>query len=243
MSNPSTLFAPPANMSRYDLAFQVCPIMLVGGIAQNATGGLLPIIALYGQLDALTNGTITDPNEFFARYVPLPGSTLVDFQVSTQPFANQQIASNAQIQNPLALSMLMICPVNQQGGYLTKLPTISAMQASLLSHIAAGGWFSIATPGFVYDNLLMTAMRDTTPPDSLQKQVEWTLDFFAPIITQQQATAAQAQLVQAISSGSQVPNPPTWSGPVSAAPQNATGLTGALQTFGGAFPTPPEGVA
>ena len=226
---------PPSNISQYDLAFQICPIMLQGGIAANASGGLLPIIALYGQLAALTNGTITDTNQFFARYLPMPGSTLIDFTVGNYPYANIQVAANTQIQEPLRLSMLMICPVNQPGGYLTKLPTITAMQSSLNAHINAGGYFAVATPAMIYQNLLMTGMQDATSGDNEQRQAAWQLDFVAPLITLEQGAAAQQALVQRVTNGGQVPDPPTWSGPLQGQSQNVVGLPGALQTFGGSF--------
>jgi hypothetical protein len=230
----STIIA-PSNLAQYDLAFQISPIMLQGGIAASAQGGILPIVALYGQLGAYTDGAITDPNEFFARYMPLPGSTLISFTVGTYPFANQQVAANAVIQQPLTLSMLMICPVNQPGGYLTKLPTLTALRGSLVSHINSGGTFSIATPAYVYNNLLMTGMSDITNNDGHQRQVEWQLDFVAPLITLSDAAAAQSSLMQRATNGGQMPNPPPLSGPLQGASQQTGGMTGALQTFGGSF--------
>ena len=43
----------------YNLAFQVSPIILNGGIASSTLGGVLPIIALTGQLAALAQGIAT----------------------------------------------------------------------------------------------------------------------------------------------------------------------------------------
>jgi hypothetical protein len=239
-----TLSAAGAYRAQYNLAFQVSPIILQGGIAASAQGGLLPIIALYGQL-GLFGSTTTDENgrpttvppasadQFFAQYMPLPGSTLINNAVGMYPFANQQVAANAIIQQPLTLSMLMIAPVNQPGGYLTKLSTFTALQGSLQAHSAAGGTFSVATPAFVFSNLIMTGMTDITHGDGNQPQIEWQLDFIQPLLTIQAAAAAQSALMAKISSGGQINGTPAWSGSINSAYVATAGLTGAVKQFGG----------
>lgn len=214
-------------IAQYDLAYQVSPIILVGGIASSAQGGLLPIVALYGQMAILNSGT-TDPNAFFARYLPLPGSTLISNQVGMYPFANQNVAANALIAQPLTLSMLMIAPVNQPGGYLSKLSTFTALQNALQQHCIAAGTFSIATPAYVYANLILTAMTDVTHGENQQRQTEWQLDFIQPLLTAQAAAAAQSNLLSKISSGASLPATPSWSGnPQAPYPPVAPGLPGA----------------
>jgi hypothetical protein len=226
-----------AARAQYDLAFQVSPIILQGGIAASAQGGSLPIIALYGQLGLFTSGT-TDPNAFFARYLPLPGSTLLSFTVGMYPFANQQVASNAIIQQPLTLSLLMIAPVNQPGGYLSKLATFTALQNSLRNHNISGGTYSVATPAFVFNSLLLTGMTDVTHGESNQQQIEWQLDFVQPLLTLDSAAAAQANLMQKVTSGAQIIGTPSWSGNTQAlVPQVSNGLAGVLAQFGGSFAT------
>jgi len=223
-------------IAQYDLAFQVSPIILVGGIASSAQGGALPIVFLYGQL-ALLNGGTTDPNAFFARYVPLPGSTLINNQVGMYPFANQAVAANAIIVQPLTLSMLMIAPVNQPGGYLSKLSTFTSLQNSLANHIVAAGTFSIATPAFIYTNLLLTGMTDVTHSENQQQQIEWQLDFIQPLLTLQGAAAAQNNLMSKISSGASFTGAPAWSGnQQSQLPSITGGLPGALGDFGAYVP-------
>lgn len=213
-----------AARAQYDLAFQTAPIILQGGIAANVQGGLLPI-------NALTGNTAGD--QAFAKYLPLPGSTLISNAVGMYPFANQQVAANALIQQPLTLSLSMIAPVNQPGGYLTKLQAFTALQNSLQQHNASGGTYIVATPAFVYKDLVMTAMTDITAEGgTLQKQVEWQLDFVKPILTLQGAAAAEASLIAKITAGGQFTKPPAWSGNQSASPASLTGVTAALATFG-----------
>lgn len=90
--------------SAYDLAFQVTPIILNQGIASQSLGGMLPIIGLTGQLAAFAQGVLTNGlslNDFYARFVPIPGSTVLSNAVGTYPFANQRVAGNAYIEQPL----------------------------------------------------------------------------------------------------------------------------------------------
>lgn len=202
-----------AAVASYNLAYQISPIILQGGIFPSAS---MPIISLYGSssliLSALNFVTgATDPTQLFPVYLPLPGSTLISNQVGMYPFANRQVAANAVIQQPLTLSMQMIAPVNQPGGYLTKLAMFTALQGSLSQHNAAGGTYNVMTPAFLYTNLLMTGMEDMTSGQGNQKQIEWRLDFIQPLVTQQAAAAAQSSLLSLITSGGQVTNT-TWSG-------------------------------
>jgi len=236
MSSPLPQTQTPTDIAgsyraQYNLAFQISPIILQGGIAPN--NGLLPIIYLYNQQGLFS--TNADPNAFFAQYLPLPGSTLISNTIGTYPFANQQVAANAIIQQPLTLSMLMIAPVNQAGGYLQKLATFTALQGSLNAHCIAGGTFSIATPAFIYNNIIMTGMTDITHGGSNQQQIQWQLDFVKPLVTIQDAAAAQNSFISKVTNGGQVTNP-GWSGlPYGASPV-LNGLSGAITQFGGTLP-------
>ena len=226
--------AAEAYRSQYTLAFLVSPIILQGGIAASAQGGLLPIIALYGQLDDFS--AQADAGNFFAQYEPLPGSTLINNAVGMYPFANQQVAANAIIQQPLTLSMLMIAPVNQPGGYLTKLSTFTGLQSSLQAHNNSGGTYIVATPAYVYNGLIMTGMTDITRGESNQHQIEWQIDFIQPLLTVAAAIAAENSLISKISSGGQISGNPTWSGDPQSAYTATTSLVGALAQFGGNVP-------
>jgi hypothetical protein len=210
-----------AAQTAYTLAFQVSPIILQGGIAATAPDGMLPIIALTGQLASLALSAVTSgglsTSDFFAQYIPIPGSTVISNSIGMYPFANQQVAANAIIQQPLNISLLMIAPVNQAGGYLTKLALMTSLQSSLQQHNALGGRYVIATPGFIYNNCVMTGMTDVTSGESRQLQTEWRLDFIQPLITQAQAKGAMGSLMQKITNGSQTTGKLSWSSVTNAA--------------------------
>jgi hypothetical protein len=210
----------------YDYAYQVTPIILVGGIAASAQGNMLPILSLLGQSPAFQgqNSTIGGTDDYFARFLPIPGSTLISNTIGTYPFANQQVAANAIIQQPLTISLQMIAPAKNQGDYITKLSIWTSLQNSLVAHNNAGGTYSIATPAFIYTNCLMTAMTDITSGDTKQKQVMYQLDFVQPLITQQQAIQAYNSLMGKLSSGQSV-TVPDWSGGQAAAGSPAQGAT------------------
>jgi len=207
--------------------------MLVGGIVSAAQGGQMPIIYFTGDLDIFNNPD-ADPQDFFARFLPLPGSTLISNQVGMYPFANQQVAANAIIVQPLTLSMLMIAPVKNPGGYLTKLSQFTSLQNSLYQHCIAAGTFNVATPSYIYNNLILTGMTDVTHGDNQQQQIQWQLDFIQPLLTLTDTTAAQSNLMSKFSSGASFPPGPIgWSGNPQA--QNAdvtTGITAGLGVSG-----------
>lgn len=229
-----------AARSAYDLSFQVSPIILVGGIANGTLGKMLPIIALVGQAGALLQGLASGTGvaeSFFARFIPVPGGTIISNAVGTYPFANQQVAANAVIQQPLNISLEMIAPVKEKGGYLSKLAIFTSLQSSLMAHNAAGGTYTVATPAYVYSNCLLTGMTDITSGETNQKQVRWQLDFVQPLITQQQATSAYNSLMSKAAGGQQVTSP-LWSSanaaagtPAQGAAQGINKLTGAVNNF------------
>lgn len=220
-----------SSRNNYDLAFQICPIILSGGIAGNQ-GRFLPITSLWG-----------NPAIPLAKFLPLPGSKLVSQTIGMYPFANQAVAANATIQQPLTISLVMLAPVNQPGGYLTKLHTFQALAASLAQHNAIGGTYNVATPAFIFYNCVMLDMTDISQEgDEKQVQIEWQLDFMQPLITQQALANAQNNTMQKITAGSQLtPNSDgviTWSGNQAASTAAYTGVTAALAAFGGNPPAP-----
>ena len=195
-----------ANAARtaYDVAFQVSPIILTGGIVSNTNGSALPIIALVGQASAFANGALTDGfgmDDFYARFVPLPGTTAISNSIGTYPFANQNVAANAIIRQPLNVSLQMIAPVRNSGGYFTKLAIFTALQQSLQSHMAAGGTFSIATPSYIYTGCLLVSMTDITSGTTKQQQIIWQMDFVQPLVSLQQAQAAYSGQMSKLSNG------------------------------------------
>lgn len=228
MANPIS----SAFRSAYDLAFQVSPIILNGGSAANANGGMLPIIALISNLtgfvtNAIQTGSVT-LDDFPVRFVPVPGGTVINNAIGTYPFANQLVAANAIIKQPTNISLLMISPVNSSGGYLTKLAYLTSIQTALENHVQAGGTFHIATPGYIYKDCLLTSMTDVTGGDTKQQQVSWQLDFVRPLITQEQAQSAYSALMSKLAAGQQVTSP-TWSGSLSAIGQSVQGGAQGIQ--------------
>ena len=170
----------------FEAAYQVSPIILQNGIAQGI-GGYLPITAVTEILDlpGWTGG------QFFAQYRPLPGGTLEEWQIAEYPFASFQTAANAVVQQPLKISLQMICPAQNGGGYILKQAILSALKYTLDQHILSGGSFTVITPAFTYTNCLLTSLRDISSPSEKQVQYIFQWDFTQPLIT---ASAAQSVL-------------------------------------------------
>jgi hypothetical protein len=198
-----------AVMTAYQLAYEITPITLVGGIASSLPGQILPIVALTEAANLMREvltGSFSDAlnlNDYFAHFSPIPGSTLINNTVGQYPFANQNVAANAIIAQPLNISMLMICPVKGKDGYAVRAATMIALKQSLALHTQLGGLFHVATPAWIYLNCIMTGMRDVTPSDSNPKQVAYQMDFLQPLVTQTAAASAQNNYIQKLTA--QVP--------------------------------------
>lgn len=202
----------------YRLSFNVSPIILTGGVAGFIPGGMLPIISITESLNfaigLLSEGADNiDLESFFCYFQPIGGSTFIDQAIGQYPFANQAVAANATIAQPLRISMEMICPARAPGGYATKLATMTALQTTLAQHNASGGTYTVATPSRFYDDCIMTQMVDTSGGADKQVQSKWRIDFVQPLLTLQQAARAQNSLMGKMSSGVPIGgDPPPWSG-------------------------------
>ncbi len=190
----------------YKLAYQITPIMLRQGIAPLTTGGFLPIVALTQVASSaidLVNGKfdLTDLDSYFAQWEPLAGTQLENWQIGQYPFANQATAANAMIRQPLAISMLMKCPVRGKGGYAARIASMAIIKLALDEHIQRGGWFDVATPSWTYTGCLLTSMTDVTSSAGHQKQIEWRLDFQQPLITSSQLQQVLNSSMSKVSSG------------------------------------------
>lgn len=206
-----------AGLAAYRLSFQLSPVILTGGIASLIPGGMLPIVAITQALTfvagLLSGGDdLTDLDDFFANFHPLPGASIIDQQIGEYPFANQAVAANAVIAQPLTISLRMICPARGEGGYAIKLATMLALQAALAQHNASGGTYTIATPSFFFTNCVLLRMFDISRTDDQQAQNTWQMDFRKPLLTLQDAQQAQNGLLSQISAGTPLSGPPAWSG-------------------------------
>lgn len=218
-------------------------------------GGSLPIVSLTEAAnftDGLLSGgsDFLDLDSYFAHFLPVVGGDLIKQKVAEYPFANQAVAANAVITDPLQISLRMICPARGPGGYANKLATMQALQAAIAQHNVNGGTYTIATPSFYYTNCVMLALRDVSSNPSAQAQTEWQWDFRQPLLTQEQADQAQNNLMSKISGGTQLPMSadggipwsglaPTVGNPASIA---APSIVGAAQNAGGALNAAPFGI-
>lgn len=209
-----------AGYSLFKLAFQISPIMLVNGIATNIPGGMLPIVSVTESAN-FSIGLLGDGSSsltldnFFAHYEPMPGSTLIENQLGTYPFANQSVAGNAIITQPLSLSLKMTCPAKGFLGMGTKLVTMIALKRVLDEHIALGGTFTVVTPSYFYTNGVLLRLVDISPGitgENKQAQTLWQWDFSFPLLTLEQADTIQNSLMSKLSSGTQIQGDPSWSG-------------------------------
>lgn len=196
-----------AGLVAADLAYRCSPIFLTGGIANETIGGIMPMLLLTESLgfanSILTGDLPRSTDDFFAHFFPLPGASLISNTVGMYPFANQTVAANALITEPLNLSMQMLCPPRGSGSYVTKMTTLSALQAALYKHNAMGGLYTVLTPGYIYTNMIMTAFRDASPQPDRLPQTAFQIDFMRPLTQQSEAQQIQSTLMSKLTNGSQ----------------------------------------
>lgn len=197
----------------FQLSFQLSPIILTGGLAGLVPGGMLPIVAITEALDfaagLLSGGSSVNPDNFFAQFVPLPGGSLINNNIGKYPFANNAVAANAIIAQPLNISMRMICPAKGPAGHAVKLATLLALKTALANHNNSGGTYTVATPSYFYTNCVMTGMKDVTT-DVKQPQSQWQLDFEQPLLTEADALLSMNSMMSKIGGG--LPTDGAWSG-------------------------------
>jgi hypothetical protein len=205
-----------AGLALWKLAYQISPIMFVNGIAGQMPGAMIPVISITEAVNFVTgllSGTDNvELDDFFAHFKPLPGSTLHNLEIGTYPFANQAVAANATIKQPLQLSMLMECPARNVFGYPVKLSIMTNLQQVIDQHASRGGTYIIATPSYIYTNGILTSLRDVSSSESKQVQSTYQWDFVFPLLTLEAAQQAQNNLMRQLSAGTQVGSPPAWSG-------------------------------
>ncbi len=188
----------------FQLAYEISPILLTGGVL----GSVLPV-PITAITEALDIPGI-ESQEFFAHFKPLPGSTLQDWGVAEYPFANMTVAANAIVQNPLKISLLMVCPAQNDGGYILKQAQLTLLQSVIQNHIQSAGTFTVITPAYTYTNCLLTGLRDVTNPSDKQVQFMYQWDFVQPLITSSGALSVLSNLMQKVTNGTPVSVPLGW---------------------------------
>jgi hypothetical protein len=225
--------------SAWRTTFELCPIILSGGIASNIPGGMLPAVAISQAINfttgLLTGNNVPNLDGFFAHFMPVPGATLIENQFGMYPFANLAVAANALIAQPLHLSMRMICPVNTTAGYYTKLATMTALKAVFDQHNNSGGLYVIMTLSYIYNNCVMIGMRDIGAEQTKQVQVEWQIDFMKPLVTLADASSTYNNQMNQINNGTQTNGAAT--GPTSTVNSAPSDVVGG--STGSAANTPP----
>lgn len=189
----------------YQLVYQVSPIFLKNGLAEIIPGGVLPIVALTERanftLQALGGTADIDLNSYFAHFDPMPGSTLVANELGRYPFANQQVAANAIIKQPLTLALRMTCPVKGDDGYVARLATMTILQQALEKHNSLGGTYAIATPAYFYNNCILKALRDISPGNPAHAQTVFQWDFEQPLVSAAAAEQANSDFINKLTGG------------------------------------------
>lgn len=208
-------------LSQFQLQYELGPIFLVNGIAQNVAGQVMSIL----QLIQPDYQELTDASEYFARFQPMPGGTLIDNEVADYPFANQTVAANSIIARPLRVSMMMTCPSNSDNPYPNKTSTISSLKKSLDQHNQQGGSYIVVTPAYVYPNSLLVNLHDASGSQSKQVQNAWQWDFVRPLLTVEEAQYTLNSLLNKINGGLPIQGQPTNSGLNSTTGNAITGAT------------------
>jgi hypothetical protein len=187
------------NIADYSYWYTENPIILVNGAAGTGIITILNLMQANGFPQGPTQPSNPDaPN--FVKFKLLPGHSLMNNEVAMYPFANQSVAANAIITQPLELSIEMLVPATAEFDVLTKFYTMSALKSKLDEHTAAGGWYDVVTPSYVYTGCLLTSLVDASPESmGAQAQVRWVWSFMQPLLTAESARPAQNQEMSNIS--------------------------------------------
>jgi hypothetical protein len=200
--------------SQIELSYQVCPIILTGGIASQLQGGVLPMLSLLNRTTLGGPGaatlagtqnifpfTMDKLDDAFGAFNVLPGGTLIAQSIAKYPFANQWVAANAVIREPLTLSLIMDSPMRGPNSWLIKHQVFTSVKMTLDNHNNAGGTYTVATPAFQYDNLVMTAMTDNSRGNNSLPQNAWRFDFEKPLVAGGDLSVAANGLTNALTNG------------------------------------------
>lgn len=220
----------PIGLPQFALSYEIAPIILVNGIAQQfSNDGMMTILWL-------TEGTdspdFTNLDDYFAHFQPLPGSTLEDWTAAEYPFASFVMAANAMVQNELKISLLMKCPAKPgDNSYTGRQATFSLLKSMLDQHISQGGTFIVNTPAYTYQNCLLLNIIDVTSTENKQPQAAYQWNFVMPLVTQAAAAQSYNGLYNKLAGGL-----PTTSPLMNSGSANTVGNAASLQPANMAAP-------
>jgi hypothetical protein len=206
------------------LSFQVSPVWLTGPPVANMPNKMLPIIAitdpaLYSQVASQVGAMgsyqqfrfdTTALDDAFGAFQVMPGGSLIKQDVAQYPFANQYVAGNATIFSPLEVSLIWDTPMRGTGAWANRMGVIGLLQAWLFNHNNDGGTFTVVTPSFIYENMLLTSLTDSSRGQNPIPQNAWRWDFTKPMIRITDLAAAQSALMSKLTAGTQTDG--SWSG-------------------------------
>jgi len=200
----------------YQISYQVSPIILVGGVAGT---GMLPIVSVLSSANysggALGSSGALDISEFFGQFRVVPGHTLMRNEIAMYPLANQTVAANAVITQPLEVQLEMIVPADGRFTLSRKKTIITALKSTLDEHTAKGGYYNVATPSYIYQGCLLTGLVDESDEDDgSQVQTRWLWSFTQPLLTAAAAAAAQNQAMNKITDQTRNAGDPPGSQPI-----------------------------
>ena len=193
-----------AGEAQFANSYELSPIVLTNGIAGGVPGGAMSIFSILQAMSftGLISSSDVGIDGSFARFYPVAGSTLVDNQIGNYPFANMAIAANAIIAQPLQVSLIMRVPASAlNGGYAGKNAIMTSLQSTLEQHNTQEGTYTVLTPSFYFNNLILLHLTDVSGGETIQSQVTWKWDFVQPLITLQGAAQAENSMMSALSSG------------------------------------------
>jgi hypothetical protein len=194
---------PPPNTA-VQLAFQVCPIILTGGAASQVPSSMIALLQLFygtGQNSIGLPFDIGDLDDAFGAFNVLPGGTLVSQQIGKYPFANQYTAANATIQEPLTISVIMDSPMRTPQAFSYKQAIMTALKGTLEQHNNLGGTYTVMTPSYMYTDLILTALTDSSRGNNSLPQNAWRFDFERPLVSLADLQGSQNNLMSKITNG------------------------------------------
>jgi hypothetical protein len=78
---------------------------------------------------------------------------------------------------------------------------MTALKGALDNHNNLGGTYTVYTPAFMYENLIMTAMTDNSRGNNSLPQNAWRFDFERPLVALADLQGAQNLLTSKITNG------------------------------------------